>query len=426
MSYSRADPIVTLLLKSFLLDISPLRASREYRLLFFGQVVSLVGRQVTIVASSIQIFDITGETLAVGLLGLAQFPAVFLGSFVGGTFADAYDRRRILIVSQVLMALTTVGLALNAMASSPAAWLVIALMMINAFLSSIDSPSRSASVPKIVPAAILPAAFALQVVMWEVAATVGPAVGGVVIARSGLATAYWLDTATFGAALGTLLLMKPLLPAGGGTRPGLRSIGEGIRFIRKSKPLQGIFVIDIAAMVLAAPTALFPEWGTEILGGDEATVGLLFAAPAGGAFIAGMLSGRLSKLTSSGIATVTSVVIWGVSIAAFGFTRSLVFAVITLSMAGAADAMSAVFRNTILQLSTPDRLRGRLSAVQIAVVSGGPRVGDARAGAVASLTTPQIAAWSGGLTAIVGGLLVARAIPEFARWKMPTDVDMER
>lgn len=386
--------------------------------------MSLVGRQLTIVASSIQIFDITGETLAVGLLGLAQFPAVFFGSFLGGTLADAFDRRRILIVSQVFMALTTVGLAINASTNTPAAGVVFALMMLNAFFSSIDSPARSASVPKIVPVAILPAAFALQVVMWEVAATIGPALGGVIIARADVAVAYWADTVTFAAALVTLFLMKPLFPAGGGTRPGIRSIGEGLTYLRDSKPLQGIFVIDIAAMVLASPRALFPEWGVEILGGDEATVGLLFAAPAAGAFVAGMLSGRFSRLRSSGKATVIAVIIWGVSVAGFGFSTTLLAGLITLGVAGAADAMSAVFRHTILQFSTPDRLRGRLSAVQIAVVAGGPRIGDARAGAVASATTPQISAWSGGLTAIIGALLVARAVPGFSRWQIPEEADM--
>jgi len=406
-------------------NVSPLQESREYRLLYFGQIVSLIGRHLTIVASSIQVFDLTGETLAVGLLGLAQFPTTFLGSFLGGTLADAFDRKRILIASQIFMAATTAGLALNAMSDSPAVWVVFAAMMANAFGASVDSPARSASVPKIVSAANLPAAFALQVMLWQISAAAGPALGGVIIARFDVAAAYWADTITFGAALFTLLLMLPLLPAGGGTRPGFRSIGEGLRFLRGSKPLQGIFVIDIAAMVFGMPRALFPEWGVELLGGDEATVGLLFAAPAAGALLAGLFSGPISRVKASGRATVVAVVIWGLAVAAFGVSTSMVIALVALGVAGGADAMSAVFRNTILQLTTPDRLRGRLSAVQIAVVAGGPRVGDAEAGAVAALTTPRIAAWTGGLVAAIGALIVGRAFPAFSRWRLPDEVDLE-
>ncbi len=409
-----------------LVDITPLRESREYRLLFFGQVISQLGRHLTIVASSIQIFDLTGQSFAVGLLGLAQFPALFVGSFLGGTLADAFDRRKILIISQIFMAATTTGLALNAAVAGPAIWLVYALTMANAFGSAIDSPARSASVPKIVSIARLPAAFALQVLMFQTAAAVGPALGGLAIARSGLAAAYWADTITFGAALLSLLLMQPLLPAGGGTRPGFKSIREGLAFLRSSKPLQGIFIIDITAMVFGMPRALFPEWGVEILGGDEATVGLLFAAPAAGALLAGLFSGRVSRLQASGRATVIAVIVWGLAVAAFGITTTLTLGLAALAVAGAADALSAVFRQTILQVTTPDRLRGRLSAVQIAVVAGGPRIGDAEAGTVATLFSPRVAAWSGGLAAAIGALVVARLFPEFSRWRIPDDVDTDR
>jgi ENTS family enterobactin (siderophore) exporter len=413
------------LFRSLLLDITPLRQSREYRLLFTGQVISLIGRQLTIVATSIQVFALTDSTFAVGLLGFSQFPPTVLGSFLGGTLADAYDRRKILIISQVFLALTSTGLALNAMAERPAVWVIFALVMVNAFGSAVDSPARSASVPRLVATDILPAAFALNVLMWQSSAAVGPSIAGFVIARFDVAVAYWADTVTFAAALVTLALMKPLLPAGGGTRPGFRSIGEGIRFLRGSKPLQGIFIIDITAMVFGMPRALFPEWGTQILGGDETTVGFLFAGPAAGALLAGLFSGPFSRVRQSGKATVWAVVVWGLSIAVFGVSGSLILALVALAVAGGADAMSAVFRHTILQVTTPDRLRGRLTAVQIAVVAGGPRVGDAEAGIVATAFTPRIAAWTGGLAAALGALVVARLNPQFTRWRIPDEVDLE-
>lgn len=394
--------------------------------MFAGQVVSRVGRELTIVASSIQIFALTDSTFAVGMLGLAQFPALFIGSFLGGTLADAIDRRTILIVTQIFMAASTAGLALNAMAASPAVWMVFAFTMLNAFGSAVDSPARTASVPKIVSGPRLPSAFALQVLMYQLAAAVGPAIGGLVIAKAALSAAYWIDTATFAVALVTLVAMRPLLPEGGGTRPGFRSIGEGLRFLKSSQPLQGIFVIDLTAMVFGMPRALFPEWGVSILGGDESTVGYLFAAPAIGALLAGAFSGRITRVQSSGRGTVVAVIGWGLSIALFGFSTTLALALVALGLAGGFDAVSAIFRQTILQLSTPDRLRGRLSAVQIAVVAGGPRIGDAEAGTVATVFSPQVAAWSGGLAAAIGALVVAKLLPAFSQWRIPSNIDEDR
>jgi len=199
-----------------------------------------------------------------------------------------------------------------------------------------------------------------------------------------------------------------------------------LRFLRASHPRQGIFLIDLTAMVFGMPRALFPEWGVSILGGDESTVGFLFAAPAIGALLAGLLSERVSRVTSSGRATVMAVIGWGLSIVAFGFSTTLAVAVAALALAGGCDALSSIFRQTILQITTPDRLRGRLSAVQIAVVPGGPRIGDAEAGTVAALFSPQVAAWSGGLAAAIGALVIAKVLPGFARWRTPDVADSER
>ncbi len=382
-------------------------------------MVSLFGRQLTIVAVSIQVFDLTGSTLAVGLLGLSQFPALVVGSFLGGTLADAMDRRRLLMATQVFMAATTAGLAANAMVAAPRAWLIFALTAVNAFGSAIDSPARTASVPNLVSTERLPAAYALQVLMFQSALAVGPALGGLIISQVGIAAAYWLDTATFGVALATLWLMAPLRPEGGGTRPGFRSIGEGLRFLRRSQALQGTFLIDVNAMVFGMPRALFPAWGLQTLGGTEATVGLLYTAPGVGALLAGLFSGWVSRIRRAGLATIVAVIAWGLAITVFGLTTSLVAALIALGFAGAADAASAVFRQTILQVTTPDRLRGRLSAVQIAVVAGGPRVGDAEAGAVAALFNPRVAAWSGGLASVIGAFVIAAVFEDFTRWTIP-------
>lgn len=378
--------------------------------------MSRLGRQLTVVASPIQVYDITGSTLMVGLLGLAQFPALFLGSFVGGALADSKDRRLVFLWSQVFLAATTAGLAVNAMLDNPSLAAVFMLTAANAFLSGIDSPARTAAVPRIVRAKSLPAALALQVLMFQTAHAVGPAIAGLLIAQWSLAAAYWIDTVTFAAALVAVLAMAPIPPSGPSST-GMKAIAEGFRFLRTKQELKGVFLIDINAMVFGMPAALFPEFGIEVFGGSEATVGYLFAAPGIGAMLAALTSGWVGRVKRPGRATAIAVVIWGIGIAGFGLSRWLWVALVLLAAAGAGDAISAVFRSTILQLTTPDRLRGRLSAVQIAVVTGGPRIGDAEAGLVAAGLGPRVAAWSGGLVAAVGALVIARMLPRFRDWE---------
>lgn len=368
------------------------------------------------VAAPIQVFDLTGSTLAVGLLGLVQFPALFFGSLLGGLLADSRDRRGILIVAQLVFALTSAGLAVNASRADPSTAVVFVLTAILALMAGIDSPARSAAIPRLVEASILPHAFALNVLLFQTAGAVGPAIAGILISRVSLAAAYWVDVVTFGAALIAVLAMAPIPPPGDATAPGLKSIAEGVRFIKSKQEVQGVFLIDINAMIFGMPRALFPEMGLNVFGGDAATVGYLFAAPGFGAMLASVTSGWVGRISRPGRATIAAVFLWGVGIMGFGLTTNLWLALALLALAGAGDAISAVFRQTILQLSTPDRLRGRLSAVQIAVVAGGPRLGDAEAGVVAAGFGPRVAAWTGGLAAALGALVIGRYLPRFREW----------
>jgi hypothetical protein len=223
---------------------------------------------------------------------------------------------------------------------------------------------------------------------------------------------------SFGAAIVALLLMRPMVPEGGGTRASAASIVEGIRFLKGRQALQGTFVIDINAMVFGMPRALFPALGTTVFGGGAAVVGLLYAAPGAGALIGAVTSGWLSRVDRQGRATVVAVIAWGASIAAFGLTSWLPLALLFLALAGAADVVSAVFRNTVLQLSVPDLLRGRLSSIHIAVVTGGPRIGDAESGLVAAVTTPTFSVVSGGLLCIAGALAIGRLMPKLTGWRL--------
>ena len=403
--------------------MAPLRASRDFRLLVSGEAISLLGRQLTIVAAPVQVYAQTGSTLMVGLLGLAQFPALLVGSFLGGVLADTRDRRNVFLWAQILLGLTTAGLAVNAMLATPSVGAVFAFTAANAFLGGIDNPARSAAIPRIVSPAVLPAALAMHVLLFQTTGAVGPAIAGILIAQWSLAAAFWIDAATFGMAAVTVLFMSPLPPSGGRERAGLKFIADGWRFLRSKQELKGVFLIDINAMVFGMPRALFPELGLTVFGGSAATVGYLYAAPGVGAMLAAFTSGWVGRIERLGKATTIAVVVWGVGIAGFGFSPWLWLAVLLLGLAGAGDAISSVFRSLILQLTTPDRLRGRLSAVQVAVVAGGPRLGDAEAGAVGASFGPRVAAWSGGMVSAVGALLIFRLLPGFRNWVRPPGSD---
>jgi MFS family permease len=402
-------------------DVTPLRRSPRFRWLFGGLSLAWLGRQLTVVAVPFQVFELTGSTFLVGALGVAQLIPILLTSVVGGALVDSVDRRRLLVIAQAVLMATAVGLAWNASLERPSVWLIFVLSAISAGVSAVDSPARSASMPTLVGRQLLPASLALTQTVANVARTVGPAVGGFLIATTSLTLTYSLEAIAF--VLGGLMMFRvgELKPEGGGQRFGWESIKEGYRFLRERRVLQANFVIDLNAMIFGMPQALFPVIGTEILGGDASTVGLLYSAPGAGALLGAMTSGWVGTIRRQGRAVIAAVIVWGLAIAAFGMVTSVWLAVALLAVAGGADVVSAVFRNTILQLAVPDRLRGRLSSIQIAVVTGGPRLGDFEAGAVASVTSPQFSVVSGGVMCILGALFIARRVPEYDNYEALED-----
>jgi len=399
-----------------LADLTPLRVSRDFRVLFAGSSISYLGRQLTVVAIPFQVFTLTRSSLAVGMVGLATVVPLVTLSLAGGAIADAMDRRKLLLVTQILSASTSAGLALNAGSASPRLWPIYVLAALSAGLAGVDLPARNATVPRMVGRELYPSAAALSQIQFQVGQVLGPALAGVVISRVSLAAAYWIDVASFGAAVVAVLLIAPQPPEGGGTRASLASIGEGLRYLKGRRLLVSTFLIDIDAMVFGMPRALFPALGTEFFGGGAATVGLLYAAPGAGALLGALLTGWVGRVRHQGRAVILAVLAWGAAIAAFGLVPWLPLGLLLLALAGAADVISAVFRNTILQLSVPDGLRGRLSSVHIAVVTGGPQLGDAEAGAVAALTSARISVVSGGVACILGVLALVRLVPELARY----------
>lgn len=401
------------------MDLRPLRRNGEFRNIWIGQLVSNMGSQLTVVAVAYQAYVITRSTLVVGLVSLVQLAPLLVGSLWGGAIADSMDRRRLLLVTQVALAATSAGLAANALLPHPRLWPLFVCTAASAALQGVDNPTRRAVLPMILPVADLPAALALQQIVFQLGLVIGPALAGLLISTAGLAPVFLVDAASFGAIFVAVMLLPRLLPAGGGRRAGVSSIVEGLHYLRGQRMLAATYWIDLDAMVFGMPRAVFPALALSVFHRGAGTVGLLYAAPGAGALAGALLTGWVGRVRRQGRAVVVAVAAWGAAIAAVGFVPVLWAALAFLAVAGAADVVSAVFRGAILQSSVPDDLQGRLSGTYIAVVTGGPRLGDVEAGAAAALGGAQFAVWSGGLACIAGlGLLVWRA-PELWRQQAP-------
>ena len=405
------------------LDTAPLRLDRDYRWLWSGQVVSGMGNQITRVALPFQVYVLTGSTLAIGALTLFQLVPILLFALGAGTLADAVDRRRLLMVTQVGLAVCSAILTVLALNGDPPVPVLFAVAFVMAGLGAVDQPTRSSAIPRLVPAERLPAAIALNQLNFQTASIVGPAVGGVLIATIGIAGAYAVDVLTFAATLGALVAIRPLPPLRDAARPGLAAIAEGLRFARRKRAILGSFAIDLNAMIFGMPTSLFPVLALHVFQTGPAGFGLLAAAPAVGSFLGALLSGWVSSVQRTGRAIVLAVVGWGLAITAFGLVSfSFPLALLFLALAGAADVFSAVFRSTLVQLSTPDELRGRVMSIHGLVVTSGPRIGDIEAALLASVVGPQAAVVSGGILCLLGVVAVARLFPELVAHTLPRPV----
>ena len=397
------------------LDLTPLRRSADFRALIGGLGASTLGTQLTAVAVPYQVYGLTRSSLYVGLVSLAQlFPLIF-GSLFGGSLVDAVDRRRMLLAVEALGAVSSAGLALNA-DFGPVLWPLFLFPAATAALSGMDSSARGAMVPGMVGMAAVPAANATFQALFQTGGIVGPAAAGLLLAGAGVHAVYWVDVVSYLIAVAAVLAISPQPPApvaagAAPVRPGWRSTMEGLRFVRRSQLAQGAYLIDLNAMVFGMPRALFPALAATVFGGGATTVGLLYAAPGAGALLGALTSGWVGRVRRQGFAVICAVIVWGLAIAGFGVVRLLPLALLLLAVAGLADVVSAVFRNTIIQFTAPDSMRGRLQGVQMAVVAGGPRLGDLEAGVVATAFGDAVSVVSGGLACVAGALLVARLLP---------------
>ena len=407
-------------LRSLVVDVAPLIEHRQFRYFFGSRLAFDAGRQLIIVALPLQIYGLTGSSLAVGLIGAVQLVPTLAVSLIGGALADATDRRRLLVVGQGATGLCCLALVLYAGSSPVSTIPIYVLAAAIAAVSAVVQPTRIAMIPTMVSTRALPSALALNQVLSNVTKAAVPALGGLMAAGLGLPGVYAVAAVACTASALVAVRMAPMPPEGGGRAVDLESIREGFRYLRSNRLIRGALLIDLNAMVFGMPSALFPAWGIEVLGGNATTVGLLYSAPGAGALVAALTSGWLGRVRRQGRAVVKSVVAWGAAITAFGFTNVLWVALGLLFIAGAADVVSAVFRSSIIQLTAPDALRGRVSAFHVAVVSSGPRLGDLEAGLVASLSTPQISVVTGGVACAIGALLVARKVPELVAYQGET------
>jgi len=402
--------------RSLLADLRPLRESPAFRRLWIGTSVSSVGGTMTAFAVTLQTYDLTRSSVAVGSIGLAQFaPTLVLGLF-GGSFADAVDRRRLVLVTSGGLTAVSAVFAGQAFGDLRQLWLLYLLAAVQATLQSVDGPARRTFLPRLLPAERVPAGVALNMLSFYISFLIGPVLAGAVTAAAGLRFCYLADALSFAAALYSVARLPAMPPQEGLGRPGFRGTAEGLRYIRRQPILMAVFLADLDATLLGMPVALFPALNAARFGGSPQTLGLLNAGLAAGGLLGSALSGPAGRVSRKARAMLFTVAVWGAAITGFGFARILWLALLLLVLAGAADTTSVIFRGSIVQIATPDRFRGRVMAVDYVVGAGVPRLGNFEAGAVASLTSPAVSAISGGLATVAGALLIRLAFPAVARY----------
>jgi MFS transporter, ENTS family, enterobactin (siderophore) exporter len=409
------------------IDVTPLREGRDFRLLFTGRFVSFAGNAIATTTANWQVFGLTHSSVAVGLLTLADSAGMFAGLLAGGVLADRHDRRLVMLISRVPLIAVGGLLVLNSLVRHPQLWAVYALMLAMGALSGLGSPASTAAMPALVGEDQIPAAAALNAMGSQLGNLGGPALAGALIAGPGLAACYGIDTACLAVFGLTLWFIRPLPPpalassvlASTGDsaqpRPGFRSMAEGLRYVIQNSVVGGMLAVDTSAMIFGMPSALFPAIAREHFHGGSATFGLLAAGPGFGALIGAATSGWTGRLRRPGVVVIVAGLAWGAAIVGFGLSRNLAVGLVFLALAGMADLFSEVLRNTLLQLYTPDALRGRVTSLYLAQVTTAPSLGNVEAGVVAQLVSTTFSVVSGGVVCVAGALLLGVLNPALRR-----------
>jgi MFS family permease len=410
-------PGLLLRARGHLMDVTPLKVSRDFRLLFLGHSISNFGDELVAVAVVYQVFQITGSTLAVGLLGLAALIPVFVFPIVGGAVADAVERRRLVTITHALLAVMSGLMAVNAALPQPLLWPMYVFTFLAAGLYTFNRPALDTWPARLLDKGLLPSSNALDAGFGTFAGMLGPVAAGFMLAVIEPVGVYLFDVATFVAVIVAVRLMRPSPPAHEENEVSWAAIKEGFRFLKGKRNIQSVFLADLNAMIFGFPMALFPAVALHLDPERQAQVlGFLFAAPAAGAFAATLVSGRAKDVSYQGKAIMLSIVVWGAAIVVFGLSDVLWLSLLMLAMAGAGDMVSGIFRLSIIQAAVEDRYRGRLEGIGMAVWATGPSLGEVESGVVATLTNPTISIVSGGLITIVGIVVLGWFAPGFWRY----------
>jgi MFS family permease len=396
------------------LDITPLRRHRDFRILFIGRLVSFFGSMITVVAVPYQVYQLTHSVLLVGVLGLAELAALIGFAMLGGALADAADRRTMVLLSEAGLMVGSVLLAGNSLLAHPLVWLIFVVAALQGAFDALQRPSLDALLPRLVDRDELASAGALGTFRGTIGMIAGPALAGVLVALVGLPLNYLVVVGTFVVGLGCLLLMRAVPPPADAARPSLRRVMEGIRYARSRPELIGTYAVDIVAMLFGMPMALFPAIAQGL--GGPTVLGLLYAAPAVGSFFFAATSGWTRRVHRHGMGVIAAATLWGLAIIGFGLVPGRNAALVFLALAGAADAMSGVFRQVIWNQTIPDSLRGRLASIELLSYSAGPTLGNFEAGLVASIFSVRTSVVSGGVLCVIGCVLCAVALPAFRRY----------
>lgn len=390
----------------------------DFRWFWIAEVISVLGTRIQAVAIIWQVYRLTGDALQLGLLGLFRFLPLLLFGIMGGVIADGQDRRRTLLITQVILLLTSAALAILTMTGGISLVAIYAITFVSAAVGAVAQPTRQALIPSLVPRAALANAMTMNIFAFNVALVVGPAIGGLIIARVGVSAAYLVDVVSFFAVIAAVLALRPSVVQVPMRLSGLAAAVEGVRFLRRSPVLLGVMSVDFVATFFGASTVLMPIFADDVLGAGASATGYLLAAPAAGAVAGSVVMGSVRSPDRPGRGVLISVIAYGACITAFGFSTSLPMAMLFLAGSGAADAVSMALRHTVRNLMTPDALRGRIAAAHSTFAMGGPQLGEVEAGAVAALAGVRASIGAGGILTILATLFIARQFPAIARTRL--------
>jgi len=405
--------------RKYAIDLSPLKKYRDFKLLFTAGLFSYFGSMITFVALPFQIKELTGSFWAVGLIGVVEIIPLIVFGLYGGVLADYLDRKKMIWFTEFGTLIATSILLINSLQEEPSVILIFVIAAIFAALSGLKRPSQDAILPRLVNHDDLPSASALMSLRWQFGGIVGPSVGGIIIASYGAGAAYFIDCLTFVISLALIWQVKSVPPLDKATPPSMAGLLEGLNYAYKRKDLLGTYVVDLAAMFLAMPMALFPFWADEI--GAPYALGFFYSSITFGAVLVTLLSGWMRNYPHHGRAVIIGALGWGVAIVAAGSSNSLVLVITCLVIAGAFDQVSALFRGFIWNQSIPDELRGRLAGIEMLSYLLGPLGGQARAGGMAAMSSLRISIVGGGLLCIGFVSLIAASMPKFRSYDVRTN-----